>query len=589
MKIINAGISLFAAALLGLTAAAQAEDPLTKPITFDPQGTGGDNGITISGFDWAVNSLLTVDAIPLSDGTTTLQSYLHTAVQAVIDPDGNPKSVPGLNADFEITHTGGLKYVATVSGNDILVDTICPDQPPMSPLYCENDIGENFFRMFADENVNSDTLSGDGYADGKLILDGLLVTVNANSSISTDPLELLDSFGTDNWGGTTTVTETGALQVVILVSTADPDYFPDLKPGSLIPYSTETVLSFKETNPSRKLDTFDGTTAGFNTSDVGNTNGFNGPDFLEQTDPNNTFSPQEPGVGCRVTGGGNESFGLNPSFTGWDGSTASSTITVTETVTREKGNSGKFVTEDLSYTSEATFGGQAGANTANQPQPKGELEHVQHSGPEGQWAFHMGTASAPPGTEVDIIQCSDPGWCRQARPAPAKQIDFAGIGTFRNIIDQGNLDEQCASVTKLKGKPSERSIGTYNWAEYHIEDHGERGREGQQTTATSCPADGTGTDAFSAYNGTGSRVDAVANGTYNSFECKTDNDPTTECPDFYRIRIYCGVEPTFDADGNLSNFDEITAQKANGPIYEMKGYIDGGNWQIHPQTGFDLR
>ncbi|MGD8875839.1 MAG: hypothetical protein PVH38_11885, partial [Gammaproteobacteria bacterium] len=287
----------------------------------------------------------------------------------------------------------------------------------------------------------------------------------------------------------------------------------------------------------------------------------------------------------------NESFGLNADFVGWDGTQASTSVTVTETIETEKGNSGKVSIEEITTTSEATFGGQAGANTGQQPQPKGELEHVNHSGPEGQWSFHMGTASAPPGTEIDIIQCSDPGWCRQARPAPAKQIDFAGIGTFRNIIEQGNLPTECAAVTKTTGKPSERTVGTYNWAEIHIEDHGERGREGQHVIVdpVSCPPEGTGTDAFSAYNGTGSRVDAVLNGTYNSFECKTDNDPSTECPDFYRIRIYCGVEPTFDGDGNLTNFDAITAQKANGPIYEMKGYIDGGNWQIHPATGFDLR
>ena len=104
-----------------------------------------------------------------------------------------------------------------------------------------------------------------------------------------------------------------------------------------------------------------------------------------------------------------------------------------------------------------------------------------------------------------------------------------------------------------------------------------------------CPVGSTGTDAFSAYNGTGERTDAVLNGTYNSFECKTDNDPSTGCPDFYRIRIYCGVEPTFDEGGDLSNFNEIAAKKADGPIYEVFGYIDGGNWQIHPLTGFDLK
>ena len=68
--------------------------------------------------------------------------------------------------------------------------------------------------------------------------------------------------------------------------------------------------------------------------------------------------------------------------------------------------------------------------------------------------------------------------------------------------------------------------------------------------------------------------------------------------DFYRLRIYCGVVPDdadgdgkadLDADGNVTNFAQIQAEKYNKPIYEVFGYINGGNWQIHPLTGFDLR
>jgi hypothetical protein len=44
-----------------------------------------------------------------------------------------------------------------------------------------------------------------------------------------------------------------------------------------------------------------------------------------------------------------------------------------------------------------------------------------------------------------------------------------------------------------------------------------------------------------------------------------------ECPDFYRITIYAG--PTSDT----------------AVIYEASGWIKGGNLQIHPPTGFDLK
>jgi len=44
-----------------------------------------------------------------------------------------------------------------------------------------------------------------------------------------------------------------------------------------------------------------------------------------------------------------------------------------------------------------------------------------------------------------------------------------------------------------------------------------------------------------------------------------------DCPDFYRIRIYEGM----DDSSNL--------------MYEVYGYIDGGNFQIHPPTGRDRK
>jgi len=106
------------------------------------------------------------------------------------------------------------------------------------------------------------------------------------------------------------------------------------------------------------------------------------------------YMPVVEEVGCRMTGGGND----------------------------------EFFFEDGTF-NEYTFGGQAGAPLASQPQPWGNWTHTQKKGPGGSFTFHAGTPSAPDGTEIDWITCMDPGWCVQARPAPAKQLDFAGVGT----------------------------------------------------------------------------------------------------------------------------------------------------------------
>jgi hypothetical protein len=56
------------------------------------------------------------------------------------------------------------------------------------------------------------------------------------------------------------------------------------------------------------------------------------------------------------------------------------------------------------------------------------------------------------------------------------------------------------------------------------------------------------------------------------------------CPDFYRITIYDGVlasKVTRLTDGRI---DPTSLDRTN-VIYEVYGYIDGGNLQIHPPTG----
>ena len=201
-------------------------------------------------------------------------------------------------------------------------------------------------------------------------------------------------------------------------------------------------------------------------------------------------------LACRVTGGGNDTSGP------WDGSMASGSDDVDR----------------------YTFGGQAGAPTANQPQPYGEWTHHQQRGPDGDFVFHAGTASAPSETRIVRIECSDPGACLPALDAPAKQIDFVGIGSFKNIR---HPSPPLANVI-----PGE----TFHWFEVHIEDLGEPGRGGKiDPPASYCPVGGS--------------PDALAN---------------CDCPDFYTITIHNDTTPT------------------SAIIYQVGGYITGGNLQIHP-------
>jgi len=178
---------------------------------------------------------------------------------------------------------------------------------------------------------------------------------------------------------------------------------------------------------------------------------------------------------------------------------------------------------------EYTFGGQAGANTALQPQPAGEWEHNQHKGVHGSFAFHGGTHSAPDGTEIDRIECSDPGFCNPARHAPAHQLDFWGVGQFHSAKD---LPADLASKIEVSE--------SLHWFEVNIDDAGEPGKE----TDADCPADGFG-----------------LHGSEEFVNC--------DCGDFYRITIRATTDPSSEV------------------IYTVEGYFQG-NFQIHPLTGYDL-
>jgi hypothetical protein len=222
-----------------------------------------------------------------------------------------------------------------------------------------------------------------------------------------------------------------------------------------------------------------------------------------------------------------------------------------------------------------TAGGQAGASTALPPQPKGEWTHTNHDGPFGDFTFHAGTASAPAGTEILEIRCSDPNGCKPSGdpPSPVKQIDFDGIGTFKNV-GKGKGAAVPSFVTaganvKAEGGNKKTFKGTFHFVQVNIDDLGEVGNSNPKKNP------GDVNPAMCPVNGFGEKGDqALAN---------------CDCSDFYRITISDGINAaqlTYLPDGSL-DAASIALLKAQPVIYTVSGYVDGGNLQIHRPTGQD--
>jgi hypothetical protein len=211
-----------------------------------------------------------------------------------------------------------------------------------------------------------------------------------------------------------------------------------------------------------------------------------------------------------------------------------------------------------------TTGGQINAPSGNQP-PSGHWEHTQHGGAEGNFSFHVGTSSAPEGTQISTVECNDPGWCVQARCAPFKQLFWTGIGNFANQ----HFGAVFPGCTVVKGNK-----GTQHFVKVMIGDFGENDRPTREASLVDADPDTCnwfGKLKAAGFPGPPGPFDAAS----AVFLDSAPDDPfgdkggqvCDKCPDYYQIEIYCTTDPGSDV------------------IYRFQGFLQHGNYQLHPATG----
>lgn len=539
---------LASAIALAMPFAAQAGDT----ILFDPDGpANGYSAMGIDSFDLYPGNALAVDSVPLSASSTFTLHY-QAEVNRLTSAAGDVAVPFGPDGPYELTATMTLpeqvNAAVDLSGSGI------PN------LVYFNHLAGGKFRIYYDDfsggtNANDVTAnSGAGYADGTLILEGDVAPATVGAQYSVSPTDeaapvALDQFGTNNLGGVLTLKGIGNATISVNVTYTDPAFFPE--PPKVVAVAVQTTLEtpFDNNNPSLSVA---GIAPDYGSNAInGVWDGSGTEDFQFESDANLSFTVEEEQeeLACRFTGGGVDTDG------NWD-----HTLESGEMVRNGAGNLPEGIDR-------AQFGGQAGANTGQQPQPKGEWTHHNQTGPSGDFTFHCGTASSPIGSEVVEIRCSDPGGCKPSGdpPSPVKQLDFDCIGTFKNIGTGKNAPTWPLAnpIVTDEGNGNKTFDGTYHWAEINIDDLGEPGKKN----------DGAPDSEICPSNGFGEKGDVLA------ADCA--------CPDFYRITIYNGVKAedvTIDADGNITS-----PMNKTDVLYSFYGYIDGGNLQIHYPTGFDTK
>jgi len=491
--------------------------PITPFEMKTPYGTNiNDQGVDLNELDWLPGTGLAVNANAIGPGGAgdVIEFLYQLKLVNIIDIDKHNLSTPTLNGlvnvssnPYEFTVISRMWEETHTLGTEIVVFTLASDQTTDGSK-------PNILEIYADvydggSSVQADVPAGIGFMDGLLVLRAIPIELNSVFYIAANENGVLDN---QDYG-------TGSAEAIYQVEFFHPDFFTF--PSTSDPLQIQIQFDGTLTLPPAGVETqamWDGTVPNYYTGLSDGTTPFNTEDILIKVDGNSHFfvSVPTPPIECRMTGGGvTEDGGI---------------------LLPELNNQGIPIIGTVAEASDVEnaeldryqFGGQAGAPTASQPQPYGEWTHHQQKGPSGMFTFHAGTASAPEGTEIDIITCSDPGFCNPARPAPAKQIDFEGVGTFKNV--QSGPLENVVVTDKNKVKR------TLHYFRVHVEDIGEPGGLGQQIN---------------------SECEHVIGTPIKEEDCAV-------CADVYQIEIRSTTEPD------------------SAILYEVGGPIDHGNLQIHP-------
>jgi len=531
----------------------------TTPITFNPKGTGDVSGdkLQIGTFDWVPGNAVAIAGNP-ANGLMVGSKVVFLAqsrLGSLLDPNGVVIALPS-GSDFTFI-AGAGESVTTTNGTPATNVTLAFDGTETTT---------NFFEMWVKPAPPiANMLAGTGFGkttQGTRILYGKIIDMAGNFATATcaggAASVVFDQFLNNDWPGTMTICGAGATDISVEILQADPNYFPGFDPGQVANlkafFNTSTVTPFKQADPSRLFTNND---AGVDlTADelsimpkLGSVNGgFHATgdplDFQFQADANQSFVlATTVAGGCRVTYGGNDKNGnIAPNSFG-------------QACSSDKGN------KQNCY----TFGGQVGAPTIDPP--SGEHTHHNTSGPAGDFVFHAGSHSAPKSTMITAAVCKDPGACRPAEAnAGFKQIDFEGTGSFRSLDATAT-----AYLSKNAGHPvaPDNHDTQIYYFRVDMDDTGEPGNKpskkqsdvnacGQFFAADLNQALGIPDPRLLVSDGGFVNACGACADVYQFFICKDQNP----------------CDPAYDKNGNPTN---------PAVIYHVRGFLTGGNIQIHKQ------
>lgn len=208
-------------------------------VMIDMVGAGGsgvlNNGSTavhdVVTLDWKPDNAIAIGAIstptkaqggPTAAGQLADERYIQNVAQGKLNSFGvsgggqvGTEITPGnYLQNREFTFQASFYTFTSGIGTATVANRLAP--------------GESFFRLYADSAKDSNDITGGGYGNGKLILEGKLSTLTGSFTDFTRlgaPTDQLDKFGGDNQSGVRTHVGNGSNTLGINITFLDNAYF----------------------------------------------------------------------------------------------------------------------------------------------------------------------------------------------------------------------------------------------------------------------------------------------------------------------------------------------------------------------------
>lgn len=214
---------MFNKSLLSIAAAAALGMGVTSAhaVVFDFDGVAGGQTADVIGLDWSPDNALSLGALstpPGQDGSRVLTTVAQGTLAIFNTTTVNRSGLFG-DRGLEYTFQTLFNETATGIGTSAANFVLAP--------------GANWFRVYADTAGNSNQVTGLGYGDGTLILEGtinsLTGTFNDATRANGSPIVGLDQFSNatngDVDGGVTTHQGNGSNTINVKVDYLNPNFF----------------------------------------------------------------------------------------------------------------------------------------------------------------------------------------------------------------------------------------------------------------------------------------------------------------------------------------------------------------------------